>query len=358
MKVCFILGTRPEIIKLSPLIRAFQLTNIHSFIIHTNQHYSSDLNAVFFKELELPKPKYNLNVGSGSHGYQTGTMIIEIEKVLVKEKPDMVILEGDTNSVLAGSIAASKLHIKIAHIEAGLRSYFKGMPEEINRIATDHISDYLFPPTENAYEILIHEGIERNKLLMSGNTIVDAVNQNIKLVSKESLMKKFKLQEKGYFLLTLHREENVDNRNILKSVMKAVELLYSKYNIPIVFPLHPRTKKQLLRFKIKLPKGLQIITPLSFTKFLCLEKYSKLILTDSGGVQEEACILRVPCITLRENTERPETVMIKANILAGSDANTIMKSTDIMLKANTNWVNPFGDGRAAHKILNFIFDIK
>lgn len=350
-KICIILGTRPEIIKMSPVIKECQKRKAGFFILHTNQHYSDKLDKIFFKELGLPKPKYNLNIGSGFHGEQTGKMIIKIEKILKKENPDIVLVQGDTNTVLAGALAATKMRIKIGHIEAGLRSYDKNMPEEINRILADHCSDYLFAPTKKAKKILINEGIAKDKIFVTGNTIVDAIYQNLK-IDNSLIIDKLKLSPKNYFLLTIHRQENVDNKERFSNTLKGISIVYKKYKLPIIYPIHPRSEKMIKKFKIAIPEGAQIIAPVGYLDFLHLQKNAKLIFTDSGGVQEEACILKVPCITLRDNTERPETIDMGANILVGADVNNITKGVEIMMKRKGKWRNPFGNGKSAKIILS------
>jgi len=355
MKILIILGTRPEIIKMSPVIRECKERNLNFSVLHTNQHYSENLDEVFFRELNLSEVDYNLEIGSGSHGEQTGKMLIEIEKVLEKEKPDIVLLEGDTNTVLAGALTASKMHIKVGHIEAGLRSYFRGMPEEINRILTDHCSDFLFVPTEESREILRKEGISDKNIFVTGNTIVDAVFQNLKISKEDStIIKDLGLKNKEYFLLTSHRSENVDEKDKLEGIIKGMEMLSSEFHLPIIYPIHPRTKKMLKSFNLKFSDNIKLIEPLGYLDFLNLESNAKLILTDSGGVQEEACILKVPCVTLRENTERPETVKISSNMLAGTDPEKILKYSIEMLNRKEEWENPFGNGNAAEKIINIL----
>lgn len=355
IKISIILGTRPEIIKMSPLIRECQRQKINFFIIHTNQHYSANLDQIFFKELELPKPKYNLGIGSGTHGQQTSQMIMGIEKILIKEQPNIILVEGDTNTVLAGALAASKLQIKIGHIEAGLRSYFRKMPEEINRILTDHCSDLLFAPTSQTKTILRQEGISNKQIFITGNTIVDAVYQNLKIAQKKSkILSKLKLEKDQYFLITAHRAENVDDKSRLKGILKGVNYLYQKFNLPIIYPIHPRTKKMLADFNLKIPQGLKLIEPVGYLDFLKLESNTRLILTDSGGVQEEACVLKKSCVTLRDNTERPETLKVGASILAGTNPDKIFKSSQKMLKSKQNWRNPFGRGDASKKIISII----
>lgn len=355
MKIAIILGTRPEIIKMAPVIRECQKRNISFFILHTNQHYSKNLDAIFFQELKLPQPKYNLRVGSGTHAQETGKMLIGIERVLMREKPELVLVEGDTNTVLAGALAASKLSIKIGHIEAGLRSYDRKMPEEINRILTDHLSNLLFAPTKEAKDNLIREGITPKKIFVTGNTIVDAVYQNKKIaIEKSNILEKLNLAAKRYFLMTLHRQENVDNKTRLKNIFQGIKKVYQKYKIPVVYPIHPRTKKRISEFKLTIPKGVILTQPLGYLDFLMLEINAKIILTDSGGIQEEGCILQVPTITLRDNTERPETLQVGSNILAGADPPKIIESVKKMLKQPRQWKNPFGEGEASKKIMEII----
>jgi len=354
MKLCFIVGTRPEIIKMAPIIKECQRRKINFFIVHTGQHYSYNLDKVFFEELNLPEPKYNLNVGSGTQAVQTAKALVGIEKILFREKPDVVLVEGDTNTVLAGALAAAKLHIKVGHVEAGLRSYFKFMPEEINRILTDHCSDFLFAPTKKESLILNSEGIKKN-VFVTGNTIVDSVLQNIKIAEEKSnIMRELGLTPKKYFLITAHRMENVDDKNRLKNMLLSFRLLYKKFKLRMLYPIHPRTLKMIKKFKFKIPRGVEILKPLSYLDFLTLEKNALLILTDSGGVQEEACILRVPCVTLRDNTERPETVEVGANTIAGVRPKSVVKAVGKMVGKKPNWRNPFGDGKSAFKIINII----
>jgi UDP-N-acetylglucosamine 2-epimerase (non-hydrolysing) len=351
MKLSIILGTRPEIIKMSPVIRKCEQEGLDFFILHTGQHYSYNMDRIFFEKLHLPEPLFNLEIGSGTHGEQTGRMIIEIEKILAKEAPDVVLVQGDTNTVLAGAIAASKMNIKIGHVEAGLRSYDRNMPEEINRRLTDHCSDYLFAPTEKSKEILVNEGISLDKIFITGNTIVDAVYQNLEIAKNSgNILDNWGLEEKKYFLVTAHRQENVDDLRKMKGILNGLRHVKDKFNLPIVFPVHPRTKKRMEEFNLNLD-FLNLIEPLDFLDFLNLENKAKLILTDSGGVQEESCILGVPCVALRENTERPETIEVGSNILAGTDDIRIIICVEQMLNKRTKWANPFGDGKAADRII-------
>ena len=340
---------------MAPIIRECLRRRLNFFILHTNQHYSENLDKIFFKELELPQPKYNLNVGSGTHAEETGKALIGIEKVLMEEKADVVLVEGDTNTVLAGALAATKLHIKVGHIEAGLRSYFREMPEEINRILADHCSDFLFAPTKKAKEILLSEGIPKKKIFVTGNTIVDAVFQNLKLAQEKSkILGRLKLKKGEYFLLTLHRQENVDKRERLREILRGLELVYKEFDLGMIYPIHPRTKKMIRRFRLKFPKRIKLIEPVGFLDFLRLEANAKLVFTDSGAVQEETCILNVPCVTLRDNTERPETLEAGGNILAGAEPQRILKCALKMVNKKRNWKNPFGDGRTGERIVNII----
>ncbi len=354
LKIAIVLGTRPEIIKMSPVIRELEEGNTDYFILHTGQHYSYRLDTIFFEQLNLPQPRYNLDVGSGSHAVETGKILAGTEKELLKEKPDIVLVEGDTNSVLAAALAAAKLHIKVGHVEAGLRSYDRNMPEEINRILTDHLADYLFAPTPKAREILLSEGIPDRNIFLTGNTIVDAVFQNLETAQeKPDTLSALHLKPQGFFLLTLHREENVDDPVRLASILKGLNKAAMKFRLPVVYLIHPRTQKKLKEFGIE-PQSLRLIEPVDFLDFLQLERNAGLIITDSGGVQEEACILGVPCVTVRDNTERPETVEAGANILAGSSPDKIVDSIQIMLGRKRNWENPFGDGKAASRIVKAI----
>ncbi len=354
MKLSIILGTRPEIIKMSPIIRECERRGLDYFILHTGQHYSYNMDEVFFGQLELPAPKYNLDIGSGSHAQETGKMLIGIERILLREKPDIVLVEGDTNTVLAGALAASKLHVKVGHIEAGLRSYDKSMPEEINRILTDHISDYLFAPTQEAKDILLKEGISEDEIFVTGNTIVDAVYHNLKIANKRpSILEKLNLKPKNYFLVTLHRQENVDDRERFTEILRSLEQLARQFSLPVIYPLHPRSKRRMKEFGIK-ADYVKLLPPFDFLSFLQLESNAKLILTDSGGVQEESCILGVPCVTLRDSTERPETLTIGSNTLSGSNLQEILRSVESMVNRGDSWVNPFGDGKAGKIIIEIL----
>ena len=348
---------------MAPVIRECERRGVPFFVIHTGQHYSFNLDKIFLQELGLPSVKYNLEVGSGPHGKQIGSMLLRIEPILMQELPSVVLVEGDTNSVLAGALAASKLHIPIGHIEAGLRSYFRFMPEEINRVLADHMSDFLFVPTEGARKNLIKEGISKDKIYVTGNTIVDSVIQNLKIARKKSkILKKLNLKKNKYFVLTAHRPENVDIKRRLTSVLQGLGKVAEYYKLPVIYPIHPRAKKNISRFglkrKLQAIKQINVIEPIGFLDFLTLEANAKLILTDSGGIQEEACIMRVPCVTLRDNTERPESVAVGANLIAGVAHDKIFQSAKIMIKKRRDWKNPFGDGKSAERIVDVLLGVK
>ena len=354
VRISIVLGTRPEIIKFSPIIRECERLTLDYFVLHTGQHYSYNMDRVFFEQLELPQARHNLDVGSGTHAEQTGKMLIGIEKVLSREKPDVVLVEGDTNTVLAGALAATKLGIKVGHVEAGLRSYDREMPEETNRVLADHCSDLLFAPTAKARENLLREGLNERAIFLTGNTVVDAVNQNLKLSKKKgNIWKKLGIENGGYALVTVHRQENVDNKTRLKGIMEGLTRIRKILGFHVVYPIHPRAKKQFAAFNVH-ADGVDIIEPLDYLTFLQLESNAKLVLTDSGGVQEEACILRVPCVTLRYNTERPETLEVGANTLAGTDPDEIVKKADFMLAKHHDWEIPFGDGTTGKRIIKIL----
>lgn len=381
-RIAIVFGTRPEIIKMSPIIRECKKRGLDYFILHTGQHYSYNMDRVFFEQLELPRPEYNLEVGSGTHAEQTGKIMTGVEKILMQEKPDVVLVEGDTNTVLAGALAAAKLRInpfkifgdvggahdagaraepvmgqspiKVGHVEAGLRSYDRQMPEEINRVLTDHCSDYLFAPTETARQILLGEGIPDDKIFVTGNTIVDAVFQNIKIANDRiNILNELDLTPKNYFLVTAHRQENVDVKIRFEGIIRGLERVADEFDMPVIYPIHPRARKMMNKFGLN-TNGVELIEPVDYLSFLQLEANAKLVLTDSGGVQEETCILQVPCVTLRDNTERPETLDVGSNVLAGTEPEKILEGAKIMLTRKNNWKNPFGDGKAGERIVEII----
>ncbi len=354
MRISIVLGTRPEIIKFSPVIRECERLGLNFFVLHTGQHYSYNMDRVFFEQLELPEAEYNLDVGSGSHAEQTGEMLMGIESVLREEEPDVVLVEGDTNTVLAGALAAAKLGIRVGHVEAGLRSYDCEMPEEVNRVLADHCSDLLFAPTEKSRQILLGEGVSGEKVFVTGNTVVDAVYQNFKIAKRKGDVHGcLGVDGDGYFLVTVHRQENVDDEKRFRGILEGLEMVHKEFGAQVVYPIHPRARKQLSVFDLE-TNGIILTEPLDYLAFLQVESRAKLVFTDSGGVQEEACVLKVPCVTLRYNTERPETLEVGANVLAGTEPIEIVDKAKCMLNNGNSWENPFGDGKAAMRIVDVL----
>ncbi len=353
MRFSVVLGTRPEIVKMSPIVRELQRRHLDFDLVHTGQHYSYEMDRVFFRDLELPEPTVNLEVGSGTHGAQTGKMLAGLEKFFQESRPAMVLVQGDTNTVLAGALAAVKLGIPVGHVEAGLRSFDRGMPEEINRVMADHVSDLLFAPTEVSARNLRAEGLPEERIFVTGNTIVDAVRENLAIASaKGDALKGMGLRKGGYILTTLHRQENVDSRERLTNILISMERVGRETGLEIVWPMHPRAKKNLETFGLNLPPNVRAVTPLGFLEFLQMEGGAALALTDSGGVQEESCILGVPCVTLRDNTERPETVEVGANLVVGTDPARILDGVRAMLPRRGGWACPLGESGAGGRIVD------
>lgn len=336
---------------MSPIVRACRKLGVEYEMIHTGQHYSYEMDRTFFEQLELPDAEHDLDVGSGTHGVQTGKILEGVERVLMKRGSDEVLVQGDTNTVMAGALAASKLHIKVGHVEAGLRSYDRMMPEEINRVIADHLSDHLYAPTENSKKLLLREGISESKIHVTGNTIVDSVYQNLEISRKKvDPLSDMGLTEGKFALLTAHRAENVDVKERFQNIIAGAKLFSSISGLEILYPIHPRARKFIEKFEIN-TDGINVIEPVGFLEFLQLESAAKVILTDSGGVQEEACILKTPCVTLRDNTERPETIRVHSNMIAGTVADNIVDMGVRSLNVDTDWENPFGDGTAGEKIV-------
>lgn len=361
MKIAIIIGTRPEIIKMSPLIDEVKGRGLDFILIHTGQHYDREMSDQFFDELELPQPDYNIGVGSTTHGKQTAMMLEGIEEIISNEKPDIVLVEGDTNAVMAGALASAKMHIPVGHVESGLRSYDKTMPEEINRVVADICSHLFFVPTEESAVNLIFEGLNPHDIHVTGNTVVDAVYRNLKIASKQ-----FQLDldlEGDYVTLTLHRAENTDNPQRLKDIVDALLELEETH---IVFPVHPRTIKTLknldLHQKLVDADHIKLLKPVGYLDFLVLLSNSKLVITDSGGIQEEAITLDLPCITLRYNTERPETVTAGGNVLVGTDKDRIIQTArsilgdDALYEQMSHAENPYGDGKTSEEIVDIILE--
>jgi len=323
MKVVSIVGARPQFIKCAPVSRELRKTDTE-ILVHTGQHYDPEMSDVFFEELKIPKPDYNLGVGSGLHGKQTGEILAKVEEVLLKEKPDRVIVYGDTNSTLAGALAAAKIHLSVAHVEAGLRSFDRVMPEEINRIVTDHLSDLLFCPSQTAVKNLAAEGIT-NGVHLVGDVMADALVYNRGIAQRKShILETLGFADEEYCVLTVHRAGNTDDRQNLTSIIRAV----GEAGIPVVFPVHPRTRQYLQKYHllVNLPRNIHMIDPLGYLDMIRLMESAMKILTDSGGIQKEAYMLGVPCITLRESTEWVETVESGWNVLVGANTARILSA--------------------------------
>jgi len=326
MKIVTVIGARPQFVKASAVsasIKAYNAGKLREIIVHTGQHYDEMLNDVFFGELRIPDPQYHLNVGSGSHGFQTGEMLQRIEDVLLQEQPDIVLVYGDTNSTLAAALAASKLSMPVAHVEAGLRSFNRAMPEEINRVLTDHIADLHLCPTKTAVTNLSSEGI-KDRVHLVGDVMQDVLRKYSAIAKSQSdILLQLKVEPRQYLLATVHRQENTDDSNRLQSIMQGFNEIGASGAV-IVFPMHPRTKSRLEKFNISLHENILAIEPVPYFSMLALESQAKMILTDSGGVQKEAYWLGVPCITLRNETEWLETLIDEQNILVGYNTEQIV----------------------------------
>ena len=366
MKIATILGTRPEIIKMAPIIAEINRRGINHIVLHTGQHYDKEMSDNFFRDLEIPAPDYNIHVGSGTHGRQTGLMMKGIEEILMDEKPDIVLVQGDTNAVLAGALVCAKLHIAVGHVEAGLRSFDVTMPEEINRRVADICSVMYFIPTEESAVNLLAEGFSRKNLFITGNTVVDACFRHLEIAKKrgfeEESLKNLDIDSMDNILtLTMHRAENVDIKERVTNIIAALKELS---DMNIIFPIHPRTKHTLENFglfdDLNNLDHVHIVKPIGYLDFLLLTSKSTLILTDSGGLQEEAITLDVPALTLRYNTERPETVTAGGNILVGANKDAILENANRILNdaefadKMRNAVNPYCQGDAAAKTVDAI----
>ncbi|HUS86892.1 MAG TPA: UDP-N-acetylglucosamine 2-epimerase (non-hydrolyzing) [Bacteroidales bacterium] len=379
IRLLSIVGTRPQIIKASAISRAISNPgeeNVEEFILHTGQHYDREMSGVFFEELEIPKPDYNLGVGSARHGKQTASMISGIEEIILKEKPDAAIIYGDTNSTLAAAIAASKLKIPLIHIEAGLRSYTKYMPEEVNRILSDHVSTLLFAPTDEAFKNLMREGfrpgnsppyhIDNPKIFLAGDIMYDNSLFFAELAEKklEQYIANLGLQRTRYILATIHRDLNTDNPERLEQIMRALINLSTNNNIKLVMPLHPRTvnalmsnNKKTYALLNKCPEVI-ILPPASYLEMILLEKNSAIIMTDSGGVQKEAHFFSKPCVVFRKETEWVELVRNKTAILADSNEDKIIKAyASLMSRKNMAFPGFYGNGKSSDFILGEIIEL-
>ena len=359
MLVVNVAGARPNFMKISPLMRAMKRReSFKSVLVHTGQHYDDNMSKSFFQDLELSEPDLHLGVGSGSHAWQTAEIMVRFEKALVDLTPDLVLVVGDVNSTLACSIAAAKLGVPIAHVEAGLRSFDRTMPEEINRVVTDQLSDYLFATCQEANDNLRREGISEEKIFLVGNVMVDSLLANLEQAKQSDILNRLGVEHERYTLMTLHRPSNVDNQKTLCNILHGLNTIQQE--LPIIFPAHPRTLRQITEFglsgQIAEMTHLHLIEPLGYLEFLCLMSQSKLVLTDSGGIQEETTVLGIPCLTLRENTERPVTVTEGTNTLVGSDPDRIIDEAMKVLNGcgKVGRVPKLWDGQASERIVTIL----
>lgn len=350
-KVITVIGARPQFIKCAPVSKILR-EKVVEILVHSGQHYDDNMSKIFFDQLDIPQPDYNLNVGSASHAQQTASIMIKLEDVILQNNPDLVIIYGDTNSTLAGALVASKLHIPLAHVEAGLRSYNKKMPEELNRIAADHFSDFLFCPSETAVDNLKQEGIKKS-VYMTGDVMKDAVLRNIKMIDFKQILNKYNLnKDESFYFLTIHRQENTDDLNRFKNIIEILRIARYK----VIFSVHPRTKKIINENKIIIPPNVILIEPVNYLESLSLQKLATIMITDSGGIQKEAYFLKTPCITLRDETEWIETILDGKNVVVGTNINKFKEAEEKFLNNeidfNTNEL--YGDGHAAEKIVQIL----
>ena len=349
-------GARPNFMKMAPVIKELEKDGHNLCIVHTGQHYDDNMSTNILKDLELRNPDYHLGMMNGTHAQQTAKIMIEFEKICITLSPKVVIVAGDVNSTLACAIVASKLHIKVAHVESGLRSFDKRMPEEINRIATDHISDFLFTTEKSGNINLEKEGIHKSKIHFVGNCMIDSLVKYIGHAKKISPWDKYEILENGYALVTMHRPSNVDTKQDLLKYINIINEISKFYTV--LFPCHPRTLQNIRRFDLSFDESVKLLEPLSYIEFLGLLSQAKLVMTDSGGIQEETTFLKIPCLTLRDNTERPVTIEIGTNILAGTKSKDILNQVE---KIKNNDIKPsdipkYWDGESARRISKVIND--
>lgn len=359
MKLLNVVGARPNMMKIAPIVEATAAyEDIDQILLHTGQHYDEKMSQIFFDELGIPKPDIYLGVGSASHAVQTAKIMIEFEQVLHQHQPDVVLVVGDVNSTLACSITATKMHIPVVHVEAGLRSFDRHMPEEINRLVTDAIADVMFTTSRGANQHLRNEGVPEEKICFVGNVMIDTLNKHRPRAAQMQTAQQFGVQNGAYGLVTLHRPSNVDVPEVFAGILDA--LLKIQQSLPILFPIHPRTKNRLAEFgfsaKIEAAKNLHLIEPLGYFNFLDLMMHAKMVITDSGGIQEETTCLGVPCLTVRENTERPVTITEGTNELVGTNPQKILEVAQQILAGNSKQgkIPELWDGHAAERIVKIL----
>jgi UDP-N-acetylglucosamine 2-epimerase (non-hydrolysing) len=359
LKIINIVGARPNLPKIAPLIREMQRhPEIEPVLVHTGQHYDEALSDIFFRQMGIPAPHVNLEVGTGSHATQTAEILKRVEPVLLEHQPDLVLVVGDVNSTIAVSLAAVKLGIPVAHVEAGLRSFDRSMPEEINRILTDALADYLFVTEEDAIQHLLKEGRPRESIYLVGNVMIDSLRHFLPVAQNSPIGENLNLKNAAnwqrFGVLTLHRPSNVDSTEKLAELLGAIDSIAAQ--VPVIFPVHPRTQQRLTQAGIKTHPQLCLIPPIGYLDFLCLLSKAALVLTDSGGIQEETTALGVPCLTLRENTERPITISEGTNLLIGTDPAKIIAAAQAILAGNgkPGRIPPFWDGHSAERIVDVL----
>jgi len=356
--IALIVGARPNFIKAAPILRELkEQTTFKPVLIHTGQHFDYEMSRLFFRDLDISKPDFNLGINGTSHAELTARMMISLEKKFISLRPDIVVVVGDVDSTLAASLTAAKLSIPVAHVEAGLRSFDPEMPEEFNRIVTDRLSDFLFIHSEDARTNLIHEGISKTKIYFAGNIMIDMLKRMLEKMRDDLYLKKYGVKKRKYFLLTLHRPANVDSKGTLSYILRTIRHVSEK--LPVIFPVHPRTLQKIKKFKLgNILRNSSIIStaPLGYMENLGLLKDAAFVMTDSGGIQEESTYLHVPCLTIRENTERPITVEIGTNTLVGTDRHTIMTEIDKILSCRykKGKIPKFWDGRTSERIVKVL----
>lgn len=355
MKIVNVVGARPQFIKVATVSRAFRESypEATEILLHTGQHYDANMSSVFFEELDIPHPNYNLGIGGGTHGQNTGRMIEGIEGVLIKENPDWVLVYGDTDSTLAATLAAVKLHIPVAHVEAGLRSFNRYMPEEINRILTDHASELLFAPTQTAVKNLAAEGIEGDKVQSVGDVMYDAaLYYGEKAETASQILRTLRLPSKGYILATVHRQENTDDCSRMRNILEG----FACAPMPMIWPMHPRTRSRIAQFALKIPATVRVIEPVGYLDMVMLEKHAGLIATDSGGVQKEAYFFKVPCLTLRDETEWSELIDLGWNQLVPARRREIEAAFALAKPQSSAHQELFGAGASSMLIADFLWN--